>query len=395
MRKIFHFNPTCELALANGSPYYQAPALLRQFEEELAPIMLFFASEEDHILKENPLPEAFKYQMGTLGIPTNLVLSKEKSLEIIQDEPVHLNPWGWSPAESNYLSAYSQPNELAHKTRQLADSNLFERKHAVTFCHELMTEHPHDFFPEEEKRPRLIHDLPSIEAYLDQHRQIVLKSPLSSSGRGLQVIRKQLLNESNKRWIKTMLDQHGYLIAEPLFQKRTDLSFQFELKTSGELIYHGISYFETNSNGQYLGHHLNPSSEVRHRYFTEQTLASIANLLAGQLRKSIYHSSYHGFLGIDALIYEVNGKIKMQACLEINPRFNMGILSQFITQRIHPESRGMFQTYYHPKINYKNFVEEQARKNPLEMAAGLLRKGFVSLSAPGHESKFGAYLLLG
>ncbi|WP_430971868.1 hypothetical protein [Sunxiuqinia rutila] len=394
LRKIFHFNPTCELALVNGSPYYQAPALLRQFEEELAPIMLFFATANDHVLKENPISEDFKNQLNLLGLPANSIVSRKESLEIVQHEPVLLHPWGWSPAESNYLSAYTQPAERDDLTHHLANSNLFERKHAVSFCHELMAEHPLDIFPEEEKRPRLIQDLPAIEVFLNQHKQIVLKTPLSSSGRGLQVIRKQQLNESNKRWIKTMLDQQGYLVAEPLFQKKTDLSFQFQLKASGELVYHGISYFETNSNGQYQGHHINPSSSISNRYFSKETLADVAQLLKNQLKKSNYYKQYQGFIGIDALIYETEGKIKLQACLEINPRFNMGILSQKISQKLHPESQGMYQTYFHPKISYKKFVEEQAKKNPPLMADLRLQKGFVSLSSPRDNSKFGAYLLL-
>ncbi len=394
LRKIFHFNPTCELAIANGSPYYQAPAILREFEEELAPILLVFASSSDHVLKEKALPNQFMERLGELGLSSGSCLSKAQSLEALKNEPVLLQPWGWSPAELNYLSDYRQPSDIQTRSIQLANSDLFQRKHAVQFVNDFLDENPQPFFPEKEQRPQILDSIEAIESYLLQHPQMVLKSPLSSSGRGLQVIRKNKLNDSNKRWIKTILAQQNYLVAEPLFNKKTDLSFQFELKPSGEILFRGISFFQTNNNGQYLGHHINPETDLAYHHFHKNELTTIADHLSRQVRKSCFHRLYHGFLGIDALIYEEDQHFKIQPCLEINPRLNMGILSQAIEQKIHPESSGQFLTYYHPGKNYHAFAEEQARKNPPIVTDQRLRKGFLSLTAPKSDSLFGAYLLL-
>lgn len=394
LRKIFHFNPTCELAIANGSPHYQAPAILREFEEELAPILLLFASANDHVLKERPLPDQFIERMRELGLSSAPCMSKVQSLEVLTSEPVLLQPWGWSPAALNFLATYEQPTEIRKQHQQIVNSDLFHRKHAVRFVNDFLDDNPQPFFPRKEERPQLLDSLDAIDRYLFKHQQIVLKSPLSSSGRGLQVIRKNELNDSNRRWIKTTLAQQNYLVAEPLFNKRADLSFQFELKPSGEIVFLGISHFKTNNNGQYLGHHINPPTDLAYPYFQQDELTTIANRLTDQLRKSYFQSLYHGFLGIDALVYGVGREIKIQPCLEINPRLNMGILSQAIEQKIHPESSGMFLTYYDPGKSYKEFVEEQAKKNPLIVRDQRLRKGFLSLTAPKNDSLFGAYLLL-
>ena len=394
LRKIFHFNPTCELAIANGSPYYQAPAILREFEEELAPILLLFASSGDHVLKEGPIAGRYLEQIGELGLSTAQCLSKANSLETVENETVLLQPWGWSPAESLYLSDYQQTPDIEERNDQIANSDLFQRKHAVELVNNFLNENPEPFFPGEEERPKLLDSLEAVEDYLFRRTQIVLKAPLSSSGRGLQVIRKSKLNDSNIRWIKTRLNQQNYLVAEPLFNKKTDLSFQFELKSSEEIVFHGVSYFKTNSNGQYLGHYINPIADMAYRYFQKNELCKMAQLLTGQLQKSQFQSIYQGFIGVDAIIYEADRQIKIQPCLEINPRFNMGILSQAIEQKIHPESSGVFQTYYQPKRPYRQFAEEQAKKNPPFMADQQLRKGFISLTAPKDNSLFGAYLLL-
>ncbi|HKJ43088.1 MAG TPA: hypothetical protein VKA27_13420, partial [Sunxiuqinia sp.] len=109
---IFHFNPTCELALANGSPYYHPPALLKQFEEELSPIMLFFAGEHDHVLKSYPTSESFIDNMYQLGLTKSSILMKSKSLEIISQHAsaINFHPWGWSPAELHFFKNYKEWN---------------------------------------------------------------------------------------------------------------------------------------------------------------------------------------------------------------------------------------------------------------------------------------------
>jgi hypothetical protein len=112
------------------------------------------------------------------------------------------------------------------------------------------------------------------------------------------------------------------------------------------------------------------------------------------LEKSIFKEHYHGFLGIDALVYEEGGQTKIQPCLEINPRYNMGILSKYIEKKIHTQSTGLFQVYYHPVRLYKDFVSEEIKKNPMAMADQKLLKGFASLTDAQEGSKFGAYLTL-
>jgi hypothetical protein len=370
--------------------------LLRGFEEELATLMMFFASPHDHVLKETPVSNEFLDSMEQCGFIIPKIIQKTVSLDLLesQNQIVELNPWGWSPAELNYLSGYKQSRELHEKAKNILMHSLFERKHAVNFVHQLHSCFPAPFFPGKEQLPSIIDSVFEVENYLERHQQIVLKLPLSSSGRGLQVIRKNKLNESNKRWVLTGLKQQKYLVGEPLFNKKQDLSFQFEFEISGKINYLGTSYFSTNGNGQYLGQHLNYPVQNKEKYFSESVINDLSELLLKQLEKSIFKEHYYGFLGIDALVYTENGQTKIQPCLEINPRYNMGILSCQIENNIHPESTGLFQVYYHPSLSYKDFAALEIKKHPQVTADQKLRKGFVSLTDPQAESKFGAYLTL-
>ena len=394
--KIFHFNPTCEIATANQSPYYQAPALLREFEEELAPLMLFFAGPDDHVLKERPVSNEFAGQLSQCGIAVPAIIKKQNSLELAGQRQVELHPWGWSPAATNYLSAYQQSTTLTDKAAAIVSKSLFERKHAAGLTYQLVSEaFAPLLFPAKEQLPVILKSLEEIEKYLKNRGQMVLKLPLSSSGRGLLLIRKRQLNESNKQWIATALKQQNYLVTEPLFDKKQDLSFQFRINLTGEIEYLGTSFFDTNSNGQYQGQYLNPPPGYKEKYFSEKLLNDVAGLLLQQLEKSIFQKHYHGFLSIDALIYEEGGRIKIHPCLEINPRHNMGILSKLIEEKIHPQSSGMFRIFYHPAGTFKNFAGEQMKKNPPQLAGGKLIRGFLPLTDPHGTGKFGAYLILG
>ncbi|WP_321285682.1 hypothetical protein [uncultured Sunxiuqinia sp.] len=393
-RKIFDFNPTCEIAIANQSPYYNAPELLANFEEELAPLMVFFANSCDHVLKEMDVHENFRKTLDLFGLAEVKLISKKKSLALSHNETVELAPWGWSPAEVYYLSAYNQIKEQKVYTKKTVNSDLFERKHAIRFLTQLTEEHPNSLFPEKHQQPQILHSVEEVESFLLQKQQIVLKSPLSSSGRGLQVIRKNRLNTSNIQWINTNLKQQKYLVGEPLFDKLADLSFQFEIKSKTEVIFHGISQFKTNKNGQYLGHYLNPSPDQPTQYFSARLLTELTTQLLNGLHHSLFSSHYRGFLGIDALIFVDKKQVKIHPCLEINPRCNMGILSKRIEQKIHPESSGQFRIYYNPQQNFLDFAKLETKQNPPATEDRLLRKGFVALTSPSKNSKFGAYIRL-
>ncbi len=43
---IFYFNPTCEFAVANGSPNWQPNKLLKKMEDDLSVLPLFFGKKE-------------------------------------------------------------------------------------------------------------------------------------------------------------------------------------------------------------------------------------------------------------------------------------------------------------------------------------------------------------
>lgn len=402
--RLFYFNPTCELAVANGSFSYMPPLLLQEMENDLAILPFVFAGACDFILTGTaPSPE-FLLQLNNAGfeLPHFTALPE---LENLTERSIHsLCPWGWSPSAHFILKNLKPKCSDEFKSSPVYDwsgdqQRLYERKTSLNFLTNLLRKERSESFISENKTGRVMTNYEQIEEFLQVHNGVVLKAPLSSSGRGIQIIRKRTLNTSNKQWISGVLKQQHYLIAEPFLDKIADLSFQFFIRNQTEVEYLGYSFFETNSNGQYKGTLINPALQDlfpdTETSGIEMMIQSTAQILKTELGLSDYCKSYRGYLGVDALIFQENNEINIQPCVEINCRMNMGILALLLAKNVHSESKGKFSLFYGTPGEYQEFVNEQSKYHPLRMVENKLKEGFLSLTEPGEKTKFGAYISLG
>jgi len=400
---IYYFNSTCELAVANESFSYQAPLLLREMEQNLAILPFVFALENDFVLTENIPSDEFQQTLRQAGfkLPKFCNLSE---LEAMPDGSFNaIFPWGWSPAAHFKLKKLKEKCSAGFKASPVFNwgdvhKSLFERSTSLGFLKNLLNGNPPDWFVAKELTGQKVSSFNEIELLLAKETSLVLKAPLSSSGRGIQMIRKPSLNNANKQWISGVLKQQNYLIAEPLLEKITDLSFQFQIKSESEVEYLGYSVFTTNTNGQYQGTLIHPDlqkmlPETGLDFY--EVISTTAEILTNALKQSVYSQSYQGFLGIDAIIFRQDNRLKIQPCIEINCRMNMGILALYIEERIHPEATGKFELFYGKRGEFRSFADEKKKHWPPEFRDGKLYSGFVPLVEPDDQKKFGAYISLG
>ena len=315
----------------------------------------------------------------------------------------HLLPWGWSPAAHFILKSLKDKCSPGYKNSPVFNWNeshktLFERKTSLHFLNNLLENHPLNFFIGKESTGTIVTSLAETELLLNRQSPLVLKAPLSSSGRGIQIIRKVDLNPSNRQWISGVLNQQGYLVAEPYLEKMMDLSFQYRINDSGEPEYLGYSIFETNTNGQYKSTLIHPKitkllPEARHME-VDAMIEITAELILQHLNNSIFSSWHRGWMGIDALIYKDGKDLKIQPCIEINSRMNMGILAMQLEKYIHPEARGKFVLYYGRKGQYEHYSRYMAKEKPTKYESGQIKSGFLALTEPDASKQFGAYLLM-
>lgn len=401
---VFYFNPTCELAVANGSFSYVPPQLLRDFEKDCSVLPFVFGTSSDFVLTEKKPSTNFIHRLTDAGFDMPEFCSLEELISKKTDSINSILPWGWSPAAHfvlKDLKARCSPEfrESPVFTWTEEHKTLYERITSLCFLTDFLEQNPLDFFIEKEMIGHKVTNIEDIEKLLKRLIPLVLKAPMSSSGRGIQIIRKSVLNTSNRQWISGVLNQQKYLIAEPFLDKIVDFSFQFKISNTGEPEYLGYSVFETNSNGQYKSTFIHPEIE-KHGIseifqYTEEMIIETAVRLKEALRHTVYTKLHRGFLGIDTMIYRGKKGLKIQPCIEINSRMNMGILTMLIEKRIEESTTGKFELFYGSHGDFQRFATEKTQEQPLKMRNGKLSSGFLSLVEPAEEKQFGAYIILG
>ena len=186
-------------------------------------------------------------------------------------------------------------------------------------------------------------------------------------------------------------------MVEPLLNKAFDMAFQFEME-KGKIRYLGTSNFTTDKKGQYQGNFLNglPS------YFTHEIIEFVTlvpEIMLPPLIKILEDSPlahfYEGNFGVDTLIFcDKNYNLKINPCLEINVRQNMGLLSLQIEKLIPRGIKGIFRTYYDPRKSFFEFAREMEYQFPLIISNRKIKKGFFPLTDFTEHTMFGAYILV-
>ena len=397
--RVFYFNPTCELAVANGSFSYVPPSLLQKMESDLAVLPFVFADESDFVLVENCPSDHFIELLQEAGF----VVPRFCSLSDLETLPANslgvVCPWGWSPAVHWKLKNLKEKCSVEFKESPIAGwkpehRQLYERGTSLELLSRILTGNPEKWLISPAMTGVKVISCEEIENLLAGYSALVLKAPLSSSGRGIQIIRKNSLNTANRQWISGVLKQQDYLIAEPYLEKVTDLSFQFRVLPDSSIEYLGYSFFETNSNGQYKGTLIRPNFKNWFPLIDAKIIETTADIILKTLKFSDFARFHRGFLGVDALIFKNKNQLMMQPCVEVNCRTNMGILSLFLEKKIHPEASGKFELFYGQTGEFMNFATIQQRLKAPILKDGKLFSGFFPLTEPDPDSKFGAYISL-
>ncbi|MCE1199130.1 MAG: hypothetical protein LWW85_09195 [Marinilabiliales bacterium] len=398
---LYCFNPTCEPAIANGSPFYTAPATLRKFESDLSFLPAWLGDKEDWVVVPDRPNPVFMESLGGLGLELPQIQTEATALEALLGGASlgSLRPWGWSPATHRRLSCFlpfcdgdflnspvSQWQE-GHKT-------LFSRLSAVTGLQGILESPSIDWLPDVSSIPVVCSSLSSIHHQLGKHAKAVVKTPWSSSGRGLLIFPNPDSEVKNNELLTGMLNQMGFVTVEPWLEKVADFSLQFFIQ-KGVPEFRGVTHFETDRRGRYLGNHVCGETSLHPDHLTriEHSLETVVDLVKGALHQSGYTQGYEGWLGADALLFrKAEGKYGIHPLIEINGRYTMGALSLRCRALVQEGSTARFGIYGMNKGNFYTFCRQMEQEKPIHREGGKLVDGILPLT-PAHEgTRFGAYL---
>ena len=285
------------MALADGHLGYTPPVQIQQMRRELWWLPQWWADEED------------------------IVWNGEERLNLSDD--TRILPWGWSPSLCHQLKQAGVQESLLPSRKELEQiRQLSHRQTAVSLLQELRSELPLDgHFAGNSVLCRSIEE--AVET-ANAYGETLLKSPWSSSGRGLM----KTDNPQWKAWASRILKAQGSVVVEQFLHKVSDFALEFWLDGKGGVEYQGLSLFYTNERGAYLGNWVAPE---------EQKLAWLAQYIPLQYLQEIRawwtarlsRFDYAGPVGIDMMLAQEG----ICPCIEVNWRWTMGLVSCLVAEQ--------------------------------------------------------------
>ena len=362
---LYLFNPDNDMALANGSSFYQPPQSIIDMTNDLCELPLWYKNEGDTLL--------------------------DSSLHLGPDD--HLRPWGWNHALLKQAEGLGIPN-LPTTDEITAWRNLSHRTTSSHILKELTDE-----IPECIGLSEAVNDIDTLRKFVADHPETILKAPWSGSGRGLQTIIGSL-SYPMERWAQRIIRTQQYVMCEPLYDKVCDFAMEFLASADKKVHFTGFSLFRTNGYHVYTGNVLADDTDILNyltQYVHKDIVESVSHKLEQILSETLHDSNYQHYIGVDMMICKINDKYYLHPCVEMNLRMNMGMLTHIIYERqVSTNSGGFFNVdYYRSSTALNTYHQHMLETFPIKRdEAGLITEGYLSLTSVKKDTHYQAMILV-
>ena len=311
------FNPEHEIAMARNIRNFTPTAIIQRFRREAGFIAAVWANDGDWILVDDSVEAEMSYRM---------LVPKTKKIHFVTPETLKktspdlfgirtITPWGWDLAVATELRKYGW-GSLVPADNTIADiRSMSHRAFASQHILSALTSMDSRLVGES----RLSTSVPAYKGV-----PFVVKSPWSSSGRGVRMIVDESTFERNLSWMRGVVESQGSVMIEPLYEKTADFGLEFQ-RHNGKTAYCGLSLFYTRD-GFYKG------NIVATEEYKRERLADLVDIgLVDKVTEAICLLSdrflclYEGPFGVDLMVVQTeNGGGRLHPCVELNLRRTMG-----------------------------------------------------------------------
>lgn len=378
----FHlFNPENDLALADFSAHYTPPKIVRQLAESGSLLPCWFADREDCIGVSSDV--LAQWTGSSCSIPWwREVIEKFdfncRIAETCPSDDFEPSPWGWSPAVADkFLKAGVNKLKTPNQARLNGIRELSHRRTSLLINERLK--------PLGIDTPETAIEIDSLPDFINSalaKRRVMMKSPWSSSGRGV-FDSTHLSSRQVAEIVTGTIARQGSIIIEPYLDRIADFAMLFESK-EGMVEFVGYSLFESSPLGAYSGNVIDSQDKIVKRICDKGIeigqLDAVRNALI-EVMPCVIGNRYDGRFGIDMMIYRDNDFVtRIAPCVEINLRNTMGFVALALAERhLHEDSAGIF-TVGHCKMPDPDC--------PPTIVSGKLVSGMVDLTIPNSNFTF-------
>lgn len=327
------------MALAVNQPNYTAPHAGRQLRNDLAFIPALWADEGDFVMVDS-IDDAYD-KVRHLGYIYNKVeFITPRQLEgVFRDtmEIDSIHPWGWDKAIVSQLRHLGCPDIM------LPTSENLDKIRCVS-SREWAARHLQDHVD-------FVADVTKLKDVVSRKGQAIIKSPWSSSGRGLRYVNSSFSGvaqnsgitrldnlDDMEKWAANVIRHQGGVTVEPYYNKVKDFGMEFEMR-DGKVNYLGLSLFDTVKNA-YSGNLLCSEEDKQNmllQYVNQETLAAACQRIMDIMEPAL-KDVYSGPFGVDMMIASKNDELELVPCIELNLRRTMGHVALELAKIANPQS---------------------------------------------------------
>lgn len=332
---IHLFNPEHDIALAANSKFWTAPHAGRQLRADLGWLPVLWSQDGD-VVVVNDVQHAEnavrKLNRKTPQVTFVTLQSLASALSSV-DSCVNVMPWGWDVSVVHQLLRAGVDESFLPTQSQLArQREVSGRATSARLLKDICAKLPGCV-----GEARIVTDVADIAILESEWGHVVLKSPWSSSGRGVRYMDDRPHNII--MWAEKVLRTQGHLMVERCQNKVMDFGMEFLAHRDGTVEYQGLSLFDT-SGGAYTGSVLATEEEkmaILVRFVPQQLLADIQNYICCWMSNEV-KNVYEGPFGVDMMICKMpDGTLAVDPCVEINLRRTMG----HVALAISPKQNGL------------------------------------------------------
>ena len=400
MPKLHYFNPGHESAVLMGTRNYTPPLNVQRMIRELSFLPVWYADAEDYVFTDEITSPRFLSFLPKELRPFATPVTR-KGLFDLNKKGLELTaiPWGISMQSIDLFERLKKEISL-----ELSIPAWKEEYYALTgrqtaaICLDKIRE----LLPETEipVSAKFCTKISEIEKYLLlQRAPFILKTPYSSSGRGIHWLPERKLTPKDRTWIEGAFKKQGTVSIECALNKHQDFAMEFYSDGRGEVRYEGLSVFGTQEKGAYSGNVLG-SQDYLNSFFRENVGEDLFLKIKEAVRsslQSVYGNVYTGYLGVDMLTYrQPDGRLGIHPCIEINMRYTMGLVAKRISEKyLHPNAIGDMAIGYESKPGEAYECHRFMKKAyPLEIIDGKIREGYLSLCPVTKDTHYRAFILV-
>ena len=377
--KLHIFNPENDLALADGGANYCPTPAASQIAYDLASLPLWFAGEQDCVALPDGVHREYHNKYSSL-FALALPFDNERHNSVVS-----CVPWGWSPQIKRRLRVMGFGDVLPTDASITAIRELSNRRTSIEILSAL-----NEKGIDTPSLPLYCTNPDDVAQFVGSRPHCVVKAPWSGSGKGIAWGIGHV-ETPMEHFYRGVIKRQGGVVCEEFLDGKVE--FAMEFYTDGKDVeFAGYSLFKS-FKGSYSGNVLAADNDIEKflsQYVAHNELLKVKKALPGVMRTLLQGCGYVGYFGIDMMIYASNGTLRMNPCMELNLRMNMGMAARiFFDRHVANGCLGEYRVSFFKKPG-EAYAAHIADSNafPLETTDGRITAGYLNLSPVSMDSRY-------